>query len=448
MSTATSPLTESQAAPRATPVDAVLLLASAACVAAAPWLSGGWQVTTIVIAAALVITASQRAYFRRLTQLAMDAAVSKPNTAQSAHPDSALKDVHAWRTIVDTALEGIVTIDAKGVIQMINTTAARLFGYTATELHGCNISNLMPEPHRTEHDNYLERYRSTNEAHIIGIGREVTGRRKDGTQFPIDISVDECSIEGDQFFTAVIRDITEKRELQTKLAQSERLAAVGELAAGVAHEINNPINTMINCAQLIHDGDEPTENADIIIEEGGRIADIVRALLQFARDDSDQAVPTSIFEAVDSIMSLIGENWVRHGITVTIDVDRSLPPVLARPQKIQQILLNLLINSKDALLTSTIKGRQVSVTARQTAGGVELKVADNGPGITDSVRDRVFEPFITTKRAHGGTGLGLSVAKSILEDYGGTLTLCEPSDDKSVGAVFALWLPLCPDDDS
>lgn len=239
-------------------------------------------------------------------------------------------------------------------------------------------------------------------------------------------------------------DVTEKKELQTKLMQSERLAAVGELAAGVAHEINNPINTMINCAQLIQDGDEPSENASVIIEEGGRIADIVRALLQFARDDSDQAVPTSLPEAVDNTMSLIGENWVRHGITATVDINKNLPLVLARPQKIQQILLNLLINAKDALLENEDRNRHVALSAKETAGGVELRISDNGAGIKASIRDRLFEPFITTKRALGGTGLGLSVARSILEDYGGKLELGDADNDSCIGAEFIIWLPLAP----
>ena len=355
---------------------------------------------------------------------------------------AAAQHAATWRAIVDTATEGIVTIDARGLIETVNGAAEKLFNYSVHELVGQNVKVLMPEPYHSEHNAYLTRYLETGQRRIIGIGREVTGRRKDGSQFPIDLSVGEGAVEGRRFFTAVIRDITERKELQTKLAQAERLAAVGELAAGVAHEINNPINTMINCAQLIQDGDEAHENARIIIEEGGRIADIVRALLQFARDDRDQAQPTSIAEVVHRTMRLIGESWKRHGITLTIDVDDDLPLVHARPQKVQQVLLNLMINAKDALLQHDIDNRHVSLIAQQSDGGVSFTVADNGPGIANSVRERIFEPFITTKRALGGTGLGLSISRSIVEDYGGTLQ----ASSEPGGAVFTVWLPLAPNE--
>ena len=213
------------------------------------------------------------------------------------------------RAIIDAATEAIVTIDARGTIETINDAALELFGYTAEEIVGENVATLMPSPYRDEHDAYLARYLETGERHIIGSGREVVARHKNGGQFPIELSVGEGAIDGRPFFTAILRDVSERTELQAKLAQTERLAAVGELAAGVAHEINNPINTMINCAQLIQDGDDPVENGGIIIEEGGRIADIVRSLLQFARDDRDRAQPTSLSEVVERTMGLIGENW-------------------------------------------------------------------------------------------------------------------------------------------
>src|SRR5690606_35595637 len=159
---------------------------------------------------------------------------------------------------------------------------------------------------------------------------------------PIDLSIGEGWSSGRRFFTAVIRDVTDRKDMQMKLAQSERLAAVGELAAGIAHEINNPINTIINCAQLIRDGEDPAPNCVAIQEEGQRIADIVRDLLQFSRDDRQRAQPTSVHETLARTMRLVGENWKRHGIRLEIDVPADLPAVQARPQQLQQVLLNLL----------------------------------------------------------------------------------------------------------
>lgn len=346
-----------------------------------------------------------------------------------------------WQAIVDTATEGIVTIDDRGLVETANGAAERLFGYSQAELLGQNVRMLMPEPFCSEHDGYLRRYLTTGERRIIGIGREVVGRNKDGTEFPIDLSVGEGDIAGRRFFTAVIRDISERKDMQTKLAQTERLAAVGELAAGVAHEVNNPINTVINCAQLIQDGDAPAENCRTIIEEGQRIAEIVQSLLQFARDDRDLPQPTSLQDVVQRTLRLIAENLKRHGIALDIAVPDDVPPVLARPQQIQQVLLNLVMNAKDALVESGGENRRVTISAMANGDGSELVVADNGPGIPAHLGTKIFEPFVTTKRARGGTGLGLSISKSIVEGYGGTIDLCsEPGH----GATFRVWLPRAP----
>jgi two-component system sensor kinase FixL len=297
---------------------------------------------------------------------------------------------------------------------------------------------LMPSPYHDEHDGYLERYLRTGEARIIGIGREVVGLRKDGSTFPVDLSVGEGFAEGERFFTAIVRDITDRKEIQAKLAQAERLAAVGELSAGVAHEINNPINTVINCAQLIKDGDPAGPNCDVIIGEGERIASIVKDLLQFARDDRDRPQPTAVPDVVARTLRLIGESLKRHGIGIVLDVPDDLPLVHARAQQIQQVLLNLLINAKDALVQGVSEAREVRLKAAIIDGGVALVVRDNGPGIEPRLRDRIFEPFMTTKRARGGTGLGLSISKSIVEGYGGRIDV---ESEPGHGAEFRVWLP-------
>jgi two-component system sensor kinase FixL len=344
---------------------------------------------------------------------------------------------------VATITEGLVTIDRRGTIDGINQAAERMFGYAATELLGRNVAMLMPRPFAAEHDSYLARYLQSGQARIIGIGREVSGKRKDGSTFPIDLSVGEGTANGERFFVAIIRDITDRKEIQAKLAQSERLAAVGELAAGVAHEVNNPINTIINCAQLILDGDNPAEHATIVCEEGQRIVTIVRDLLQFARNDDSLPVPTSIHETVQRTLRLMGENLTRHGIRLTVSVPEDLPPVHARPQQLQQVLLNLLINAKDALLQEPLpRQREVRIAATAADQGVELVVADTGPGVPAGMMDRIFEPFITTKRARGGTGLGLSISKSIIEGYGGSLGV---QNVPGSGARFRVWLPIHAD---
>ncbi|MBL8735380.1 MAG: PAS domain S-box protein, partial [Planctomycetes bacterium] len=234
-----------------------------------------WHLPLHALAGATLFALLLRPWRQRRTQRTLQANVSDAERERRQAEANAARHAARWQAIVDTATEGIVTIDEAARIETFNGAAERLFGYTAAEVLGRNVSLLMPAPYQQEHDGYMQRYLRTGERRIIGIGREVLGRRKDGSEFPIDLSVGEGDKDGRRFFTAVIRDITERKEMQTKLAQAERLAAAGELAAGVAHEINNPINTVINCAQLIQDGDDARENCQVIIEEGKRIADIV-----------------------------------------------------------------------------------------------------------------------------------------------------------------------------
>lgn len=400
-----------------------------------------WHLPAHALAGATTVAALLRPWRHGMTRRTLQASISDAERERAEALATAASHAARWQAIVDTATEGIVTIDAQGRIETFNGAAERMFGYTLAEVLGRNVNLLMPAPYQQEHDGYLQRYLTTGERRIIGIGREVVGRHKDGSHFPIDLSVGEGKNDGRRFFTAVIRDIRERKELQTKLTQTERLAAVGELAAGVAHEINNPINTVINCAQLIQDGDDAASNCQVIIEEGKRIADIVGDLLQFARDDRDSPQPTSVPEVVQRTLRLLGENWKRHGLRLQIDVPDDLPQVMARPQRLQQVLLNLLINAKDALLSVERDVRSVWLSAVAERGGVTTTVRDNGPGLPEQLGRRAFEPFVTTKRARGGTGLGLSISKSIVEGYGGTL---EVESKPGQGAAFHAWLPVAP----
>jgi two-component system sensor kinase FixL len=400
---------------------AALLGALAALATAAAGVQ--WQLAVVAGATAIAAaTIATRAASRRAAAAANDPA----------------REAAYWQAIVATMTEGCVTIDVRGTIESINEAALRLFGYTRAELLGKNVKILMPAPYGAEHDGYLGRYLKTGERRVIGIGREVVGRRKDGSEFPIDLSVGEGWLGGQRFFTAVLRDISERKELQTKLAQSERLAAVGELAAGVAHEVNNPLNTIINCAQLIHDGDDANANATVIAEEGQRIAEIVRDLLQFARDDKGRLQPTSLAEVTGRTLRLLGDNWNRHGIRVVVELPDDLPPALARPQQLQQVLLNLLMNAKDALAEGGRPDRTIWLRGRAHGDRVCLAVRDNGPGVPAHLGVRVFEPFVTTKRARGGTGLGLSVSKGLVESAGGALELHNRPGE---GAEFVVSLP-------
>ncbi|MBL8727685.1 MAG: PAS domain S-box protein [Planctomycetes bacterium] len=416
------------ALPAAAVLSWVLAVGSSGTLAAIAWVAAG----------ATTALGCLYPWCRRRTWHTVEAATWSAQRERSAAVAAGAQHAARWQAIVDTATEGILTIDAVGTIETVNGAVERLFGWPADELIGKNVRVLMPPPYCDEHDGYLQRYLTTGERRIIGIGREVMGRRRDGTEFPIDLSVGEGQIGGRRFFTGVIRDISDRKQMQTKLAQAERLAAVGELAAGVAHEVNNPINTIINCAQLIEDGDDAEANCRIITEEGQRVAEIVRDLLQFARDDRAEPQPTSLADVVERTRRLVGENWKRHGIRLLVTLPDDLPPVLARPQQLQQVLLNLMINAKDALMQEPRDDRQVELSFQAVDGAVQFTVRDNGPGLAAGLGDRVFEPFVTTKRARGGTGLGLSISKSLVESYGGTI---RAESEPGRGAAFIVQLP-------
>ncbi|MHC4897712.1 MAG: ATP-binding protein [Planctomycetota bacterium] len=234
-----------------------------------------------------------------------------------------------------------------------------------------------------------------------------------------------------------------ERELRAELEQSGRLAAIGELAAGVAHEVNNPINTIINCAQLLKEGDRDTTLHEDIIEEGQRIASIVRDLLEFAREGRPEFLPTEIGAVLRRTLSLIGESIREQGIEICQNVRDDLPLVMARPEKLQQIFLNLLINAKDALVedkNNTEKEIRIAASTGTIKGqpAVCVSVRDNGPGIPPDRLGRIFEPFYTSKRDRGGTGLGLSITRGIADDHDANL------DVKSASGQFTEFVLQIP----
>ncbi len=348
-------------------------------------------------------------------------------------------EVSLMRAIISTATEAIVSMEENGRIIMANRAAELMFGFGPGELLGKDVTLLMAPPYATEHAGYVRNYLDTGIAKIIGIGREVTARRRDGSAFPIDLSVGEGSVDHRRLFVAIMRDISERKQLQAKLSLAERLAAIGELAAGVAHEINNPINTVLNCAQLIRDGDDAKENAAIIADEGARIANIVRDLLEFARNDRLDPQPTDLADVVDRTVRLVRAAFARQGVQIDLDIEAGVPPVPADCSQLQQVLLNLLNNARDAILTQADGPRRIILGVLRDGGGASIVVRDTGPGVPAQLGDRIFEPFFTTKRGRGGTGLGLSISKSLVDSFGGAITL---RSSPGQGAEFRVWLPL------
>ena len=279
---------------------------------------------------------------------------------------------------------------------------------------------------------------STSE--IPSSATEMTIQTSRGVRLTVSVSFSKLSTDRESLIIMILRDLSEskrleaeKEEMQRQLFESSKLASIGELSAGVAHEINNPLNCIINFAQLLKDETpDRTEierrSIDGIIEEGGRINRIVRDLLTFARRDSHELARVRIEETISTSASLFGHQLEKDGITVEIDVDESLPAVQADGSRLRQVVVNMISNAHHALKSARHDAKLFRITARAVTKSegkpvVRLEFFDNGTGISQEHLDKIFDPFFTTRRASGGTGLGLSLSFGIIRDYGGTITV-------------------------
>lgn len=334
-----------------------------------------------------------------------------------------------WRAVIESAVDGIVVIDERGRIESFNPAAERLFGYTERELLGQNIDILMPSPYHEEHDGYLARYLATAEPHIIGSGREVSGRRRDGTTFPLHLSVGEMSPGGGRRFTGILHDLSERVRMEEQLREQEALVRLGEMAAVLAHEIKNPLAGVRGAIEVIgRRMASETGDTGIVKEILARLdslADLMKDLLLFARPPRPRPAPVDVTPLVTSTADLLRSDPTLNDFTVS--VQGSAPPVPADPGLLQIVFLNLMVNGAHAT-----KGRgrlTVSVTASDTACSIAF--SDDGPGIPPDIRQKVFTPFFTTKSR--GTGLGLPTAKRLIEAHRGTIDLdCPPSGGTTV----------------
>ena len=341
-----------------------------------------------------------------------------------------------WRAVVESAVDGIIVIDEMGRIEAFNPAAERLFGYNEQDVLGKNVNVLMPSPYHDEHDAYLARYRSTGVRKIIGIGREVTGRRRDGTTFPLRLSVGETSLGGERKFTGILHDLSERVAIEHQLREQTALARLGEMAAVLAHEIKNPLAAVRGAIEVI--GTRlPTggRDASIVKEIVSRIDslnELMKDLLLFARPPAPKPQPIEIQPLVTSTAQLLREDPSLNA--VHIEVQGSSPPVLADPGLLQIVFLNLMVNSAQAMRDGS---GHIKVSVAASAGTCRIDFEDDGPGIPPEIREKIFTPFFTTKSR--GTGLGLATARRLIEAHRGTIDVrCPPAG----GTTVSIQLPV------
>jgi two-component system sensor kinase FixL len=356
------------------------------------------------------------------------------------------------QALLDAAVDAIIVIDVHGSILTFNSAAERLFGYAAADVLGKAVDTLMPEPYRSQHPGYIERYLATGEAHIIGIGREVRGRRANGETFPIALSVGQAGKGETRRFVGIIRDLSEQRAteqraraLEARLTHMGRFNLMGEMAAGIAHEINQPLSAIATYAQaarriIERQHPESTTLVDVcrkIDEQALRAGRVIENLRRFIKKQDVRTENVDVNAVVKDAMTLVSADAHADGIRVSTAYTEGLPRVRCNATQLQQVLLNLTRNAVDAMRgpASNAGGIEIS-THLAPAGGVTIEVADRGPGISPQLGDNVFHPFVTTKR--DGLGVGLAISRTIVQSCEGTLSY---RDNPGGGAIFSISLP-------
>jgi len=340
------------------------------------------------------------------------------------------------KAILDTIVDGVITISDRGSIETVNPAAEKIFGYRLDEISGRNVSMLMPAPYRSEHDGYLSNYLNTGEKKIIGIGREVTGLRKDGTTFPLELAISEMEVNGQRMFTGIVRDISERQETEEKLREAMRRVheqrIKDEFIATVSHELRTPLTSIKAALELII-GDVVVAGSDqekmlisIAHKNSDRLLLLINDILDISKIESEKmqlnlkrvSVRRFLETAISDNQAYAEKHHVKFSLlrcskNLYIHVD---------PDRLMQVMSNLMSNAAKFSHQNAL----VEVLAEQRAENVRITVRDKGPGIPLSFQSRVFDKFTqadtSDKRQMSGTGLGLHISKAIIERHHGELS--------------------------
>jgi PAS domain S-box-containing protein len=359
-----------------------------------------------------------------------------------------------YRVVVDTANDAVITADESGAIQFANPATMRVFGYDPKELIGKPLTVLMPEFMRKLHENGFRRYLATGQRHINWQGTELTGLRKNGQEFPVEVSFGELTMNGHRVFTGFIRDTTERkqaeeererlRRVQADLAHVNRVSTMGELAASLAHEIRQPISAAMTDARtcsrwLTRDRPDLAEAqtaASRVVNDVARASEIIGRVMSLFKKDSLQHEEVDINELIQEMIALLRGEASRHSILIHSDLSLELAPIKADRVQLQQVLMNLMLNGIEAMKSMNTPGKLTIKSQQDDSGQLLISVMDTGVGIPPEKIEQIFNAFFTSKPQ--GTGMGLPISRSIIEAHGGKLWA---SSNANGGATFEFTLP-------
>ena len=356
--------------------------------------------------------------------------------------------------IFNASIEGIITIDTSGIILSTNTAVETIFGYSEEELIGCSFNKLMSPSQSKKQGHDLKSYLQAKAPSVIGLIREVEGMRKDGSVVPLDISLVEFSIDGANYFTGIVRDVSlrkhqeqQEKEHLEELAHVTRLCLIGEMGSGIAHEVNQPLTAIANytqaCLRFIGaenpDLDQLGEILFKIHQQALKAGQIIHRMKDFVSSRKIYRTDTDINALVEDAVSLCATDFKQNNIRLELDLAKNLPDVTIDNVQIEQVLLNLIRNSIDALKDLPQKTqRQVLIqTHMKSLNQIEIKVNDNGSGIDEAQKEKILTPFFTTKPT--GMGMGLSISRSIIEAHEGVLSFNSKPEE---GTTFYFTLPV------
>ncbi len=367
-----------------------------------------------------------------------------------------LRSAEELHALIDTVPDAMVISDRQGNIQSFSKGAEAMFGYTEDDVLGENVNLLMPATDREGHDRYMDDYIRTGDAKIIGVGRVTTARHRDGSTFPISLSIGDLSFGGERGFVAYMRDLTETREterelhtMQNELAHVSRISSMGSLATSLAHELNQPLTAVANYAHSARDllTDPSPETLELVREaldectsEALRAGQIVHRLRDFIKSGETERQIVSLRRMIQEASALALMNGDGKGVDFETELEPSADEVIVDPIQIQQVIVNLIRNALEAMTESSHK--QLRVRTQRTADGfAQVSISDSGPGLDQEVADRLFQPFNSTKP--DGMGIGLSICDTIVQSHNGKIWT-EPSS--LGGTAFHFTVPLAETD--